>query len=251
MPGSSATLSDDAPLPAFADGRMHRFLDALRRLPGRILLSWSMAGGVIAGGLLIAATTLTGRMSSSSLPQLSLVMFFLGAAAGIAHGGLLGYLSRNPERTRTEVIGVLGRTLAWVIPALLVSWVATLWIALTASVLQGSGVSALAVVALFLSWLYGMGVCAWAGWEGLLGLIAAYRRWPDLRVASLIISVVFGILMTLFLSSPPEIWFTNLRVSSIGAVILAFGASVWIALPVVIAGLGLFHRVRDRRGAGE
>jgi hypothetical protein len=56
-------------------------------------------------------------------------------------------------------------------------------------------------------------------------------------------SVVFAVLVTRFLASPPEIWFTQFRVTTAGAVILAFGASVWIALPVMIALLGLAHRV--------
>jgi len=54
--------------------------------------------------------------------------------------------------------------------------------------------------------------------------------------------VAFAVLATAFVTVRPQIWWTDVRVAGVGALILAFGATVWIALPVVIAGLGLMHR---------
>jgi hypothetical protein len=225
----------------------HPLVASLSPLPGRIVFSWALAGGVIAGGLLVAATTLAGRASSGTAPQVATLFFLLGAGAGIAHGGLLGYLSRNPARTRREVTSILFRAVILALPALAFAWIVTLTIALTAATLYATDPPLLRLASTTLAWVFGLVVSGWAAWEGIQGLRAAYRRWPDFRVASLVISVTFAALLTLFLTDPPNIWFTHLRVTSIGAVILAFGASVWIALPMVIAGLGVLHRVAARR----
>jgi hypothetical protein len=224
----------------------HPILASLTRLPGRIIFSWALAGGVIAGGLLVAATTLAGRSSSGTAPQVATLFFLLGTGAGLAHGGLLGYLSRNPARTRREVTEILLRAVLLVLPVLVISWVATLTISLTAATLQADPAPLAQLATTALAWVFGLAVSVWAAWEGLQGILAAFRRWPDFRLASVIMSVTFGALVTLFLSDPPNIWFTHLRVTSVGAVLLAFGASVWIALPVVIAGLRLLHRVSGR-----
>lgn len=230
----------------------HPLLVPLARLPGRLIISWSMAGGVIAGGLLVALTTLAGRSSSGAAPQVGTIFFVLGAMAGIAHGGLLGYLSRNPARTRLEVLSILLRSLVWVIPGLLLAWVASLNVALTASVLAMTDPGAVRLATLAAAWVFALAACAWAAMEGLRGVTAAWSRWPDVRTASIIVSLVFAALLTAFLRSPPQIWFTHFRVTSLGAVILAFGATVWIALPVVIAVLGLLHRRRaPLAGSGD
>lgn len=243
MPGSGAMLQSES-LPATVSGAWSSsFFDALTRLPGRIVVSWSMGGGVVAGGLLMAAITLSGRLSSSAVPQLSTLLFILGAGAGIAHGGLLGYLCRDPARSRSEVVGTLVRALPLAIPGLLLSWAAAFWMALTAAVIQTSGPGVLVLGGLLVSWVFGLLVCIWAAWEGIRGMVAAFRRWPDLRVASVVISVVFAVLATVFVTTHPQIWWTDVRVTGVGALILALGATVWIALPVVIAALGLLHRV--------
>lgn len=221
-------------------------LDAVQSLPGQIVVSWPLAGGLVAGGFLVAATTFAGQVSSSTVPQWTTLLFGLGAAAGLAHGGLLAYLGRDPARTRVDLLGTLFCALVWLVPGLLLSWVAALWIALTSAAVQGSNLWTFRTAWIALAWCFGAIVCAWAAWSGLRGGAVALRRWPDVRAASLVMSAVFAILLTTFLSAPPEIWFTELRVTTTGAVILAFGASVWIALPVMIAALRLTHRLLRR-----
>lgn len=247
MAGTGATMSADPGLPAAGGSGIDPFVDALRRLPGRIVVSWAMGGGMVAGGFLVAVMTLANRMSSSGILQLSLLLFGLGAGAGIAHGGLLAYLSRDPARTRTQVLGVLVRSLLWVIPGLATSWAAAFWISLTAGVLRSSAFGAVALVGILLAWLFGLTVCGWAVWEGLRGLLAAWRRWPDLRIASLVISVVFAALATAFVTWSPRIWWTDVRMTGVGALVIALGATIWIALPVVIAGLAMLHRLTGVR----
>jgi hypothetical protein len=233
-----------SPVPPPGD---HPFIDAGFSLPGRIVVSWPLAGGLIAGGYLVAAATLSSQASLSGVPQMTTLLFALGAGAGLAHGALLGYLCHDPARTRYQVLCTMVRASVWVIPGLLLSWVAAMWISLTTSMLVNSTPSTMGMVWLAVSWLFGLAVLIWAALAGFQGVVAAFRRWPDVRFAAVITSLAFAVLVTLFLSDPPEIWFTDLRVTSVGAVILAFGASVWIALPVVIGLLGLAHRVVERR----
>ncbi|HZD05411.1 MAG TPA: hypothetical protein VE173_10845 [Longimicrobiales bacterium] len=250
MAGTGATLQSEAPLSPVEGSTSRSFVGALNRLPARIVVAWSMGGGVVAGGLLIAAMTLSERLSSSGAPELSAVFFLLGAGAGVAHGGLLAYLSRDPSLSRTEMLGVLLRALPWAVPGLLLSWAAALWMSLTAAVLQTTEPGLLAVGGIVVAWLFGLTVCGWAAWEGVQGVVVALRRWPDLRVASVVISVVFAVLATTFVTTHPQIWWTDVRVTGAGALILALGATVWIALPVVIAGLGVVHRLARRSSSG-
>jgi hypothetical protein len=117
---------------------------------------------------------------------------------------------------------------------------------LTAAVIGAARPGVLESAGLFLAWLAGAGLVMWAAWEGFQGLICAFRLWPDLRTASVLGSAIFAVLLTAFLAFPPEVWFTDLRVNNAGAVALAFAASLWIALPVVIGGLSFLHRRRNR-----
>lgn len=236
----SARAADGSP-PALTE-----FLTSVTRRPCRIVLSWSMAGGLVSGGFLVAATTLARHESGNQLQSLIVLLFGLGAAAGMTHGALLAYLARAPSRSRADVLRDLLRSLTWTTVGLIVSGVAAVWISLTAAIVFGPNSRLLSTVGIALAWLYGVGICMWAAWEGLQGLRTAYRRWPHSRTISILVSVAFATLVTAFLATRPEIWFTELRVNGLGAIILAFGASVWIALPVVIGAVTLLGA---RRGS--
>lgn len=225
---------------------LNEFLTSVTRRPCRIVLSWSMAGGLVAGGFLVAATTLSRQEVGSQFQSMIVLLFGLGAAAGLTHGALLAYLARCRTRSRAAVIHDLVRSLTWSTLGLIVSGVAALWISLTAAVVTSPDPQWLPSLGIGLAWLYGIAVCAWATWEGLKGLQAAYSRWPDSRTISILVSVIFAGLLTGFFLTRPEIWFTDLRVNGLGAIILAFGASVWIALPVAIGGITLIHGRRAR-----
>ncbi|MBT8337295.1 MAG: hypothetical protein KJO11_11880 [Gemmatimonadetes bacterium] len=227
----------------------HRFFNAAFSLPGRILVSWPLAGGLVAGGFLVAATTLSPQMTLSGVPQMTTLLFLVGAGAGLAHGALLGYLCHDPARTRVQVLRTMMCASVWVIPGLLLAWVATMWISLTTSMLVGSTPTILGMVWLGVSWLFGAAVLVWAALTGFQGIMAALRRWPGVRFSAAVTSIAFAVLLTLFLANPPEIWFTELRVTSVGAVFLAFGASVWITMPVVIVLYRLAQRVVTRRAS--
>lgn len=219
-------------------------LTSAARLPCRIFISWSIAGGLISGGFLVAATTLVGEEIGTATVQLSVLLWALGTGAGLAHGALLGFLARNLQRSREEVLRDMRRAVLWVVVGLSVSAILAVWVSFTGPVLRGVRPGVLETAGIFGAWLVGLPLVAWAALEGYRGLAAIYVRWPDLRIASFAGSLAFAALVTLFMIDPPEIWFTDLRVTGPGAVALAFVAAVWIALPVAIAVLGLFRRWR-------
>lgn len=239
-------MSESIPKPGRYSPALAGFLTSVTRRPCRIVLSWGMAGGLVAGGFLVAATTLARRESGSQLQSMVVLLFGLGAAAGMAHGALLAYLARAAARSRADVIRDLVRSLTWSAVGLMVSGVAALWISLTAAVATGPNSRLIPTLGISLAWIYGIAICGWAAWEGVQGLRAAYARWPYSRSISILVSVAFAALLTSFFVLRPEIWFTDLRVNGIGAILLAFGAAVWIALPVTIGGITLMHWARAR-----
>lgn len=220
------------------------FLTSATRLPCRIFLSWSIAGGLVSGGFLVAATTLAGEEVGSAAAQIAVLLWALGAGAGFAHGALLGYLARDVDRPSAHVIRDMRRMILWIVPALFVSVILAVWISLTGPVLRGVRPGVFQAVGIFGTWLVGLTLLGWAAVEGYEGLRILFRRYPELRAASVVGSVAFAVLATLFVIEPPRLWFTELRVTGPGAVVLAFGAAVWIALPVAVAVLVLIRRWR-------
>jgi hypothetical protein len=92
------------------------------------------------------------------------------------------------------------------------------------------------------SWRVLLVLCAAAVVQGVRALRTAYVRWPDARLGTLLAAVAFGFLLVSFLSEPPVLWGTNLRVTGVGALLLAAGVSAWIASPVIVLTLQLLHR---------
>ena len=213
----------------------------LRHLPGRVALAWTLAGGVTAGGLLVASVTLSGNLSSGLAPTGTTLLFVLGALAGLFHGGVLGYLARDLDRPRGESLRSLIHGTGAALLAAPFAWLFTFGIAFTDAALAQGELSSILVVAF--AWLAGGALCLWAAREGFIALRRAFLRWPERRYGSLITAGVLAILTLEFLTERPEIWGTDLQVRGLGAVILALGATLWIALPTVLAVLQGVHRL--------
>ncbi|MGD2067310.1 MAG: hypothetical protein PVI57_01395 [Gemmatimonadota bacterium] len=226
--------------PVDAPGAPHH-ASPTKHLPGRVALAWTLAGGVTAGGLLVASVTLLGGLDSGIAPTSTTILFVLGALAGYFHGGVLGFLARDLERPASRALWslLLAGVLAGMVSPLV--WVVSLRIGLThAFVARGE---ILSVAGTVLAWAVGVTICAWAAWEGLQGLRRAFLRWPERRYGSVIIAGILAILLVTFLLERPRIWGTEIQVRGLGAVILALGATIWIALPTVLAALHGIHRL--------
>ncbi|HUG39279.1 MAG TPA: hypothetical protein VMM12_02280 [Longimicrobiales bacterium] len=208
-----------------------------------MLLAWTLAGGMVAGGFLVTSVALAGGTSSHG--GLSVTpLFVLGALAGMVHGGALGFLGRYPHETGVDALRSTARGALVALPAAAICWGLALMIALTPS-FAGSRRWDL-LLAASLAWVAGIAICLWAAYEGWRRMRRVFARWPEHRAGTLILLGVLTLLLVRFFAEHPTIWWTDLRVTGIGAFVLALGATVWIALPVVVLALRLFHRGVDR-----
>jgi hypothetical protein len=222
-------------------GRTHAVLGRDTGLMGRVVVSWTVAGGLLAGGFLVGGMTLGGRLSGNALLMTAGVLYVLGAALGFAHGAVLGYLGRPAEMTARQALGRLGMATLYTIPAVTVGFLAAGWIAMSAvAVYLGR---TLPLIGVGLGWVAGAVLVVVAAKYGTQALHNAYARWPDRRLGTVLVAGTFAALLVLFLADRPELWGTRLRVTEIGAVLLAAVSALWIAGPVVTAGLALLRRL--------
>jgi len=209
-------------------------------LPGRLEVAWAMAGGIVAGGPLVASIMLSGRASSSMLMTITTVLFVIGGALGLVHGAALGYLGREADCTGPRAVQSLVLGVFVAVPALVLAWLIALWISLTAAAVSLRWWALLAIVAV--GWLTGGVICFWGAWQGWRALGNMLERWPQHRAGIVILAVVFVFLLVSFLVWQPEVWWTELRVTGVGAVLLAVGVTIWVAAPATALMLWLTHR---------
>ncbi len=209
----------------------------------RILLSWTMAGAVAAGGFFVAGLILArgdhGLLSPSGVLLLSLV----GALLGLVHGSLLALVGHRPEVTTRHVMKRLVMGAVWAIPAFAVAGILAFWIAIGAQALAMSRPTLLVVLAAAAS-LPGIAICVWAAYEGRRAMRNAFARWPERRLGVPLLLLAFVTILVAFLVVRPEIWWTDVRVTPLGAVLLATGVTIWFAIPVAWIALHLLSRWR-------
>lgn len=216
-------------------------------LPGKVAVAWSAAGGILVGGFLVAAMTLTGQLSGHALLLTSTGLFVVGAVLGFIHGAVLGWMGRPKHADRKSVLGGLALAAAYAIPALLVSWLIAGWIGMTSVALYAGKTAPL--IGAGIAWLVGLGLVALAGEHGYKALRNAYSGWSNARVATLIVAALLGGLLAVFLADQPRIWGLELRFTPVGAVLLALAATLWLAGPMVTVSLGLLDRLPTPRPA--
>lgn len=216
-------------------------------VPGKLAVSWAAAGGILGGGFLVAAMTLAGQLSGHALLLTSTGLFVLGAALGFVHGSVLGWMGRPKEMRARQALGALGMGAAYAVPALLVCWLVAGWIGMTAVALYAGKTAA--IVGCGVAWLVGLMVVALAAEQGWSALRSAYEGWTHARAATLLVAALFGGLLGVFLAEQPEIWGLQLRVTPVGAVLLAVTATLWLAGPLVTLSLALVDRLPVRRPA--
>lgn len=209
-------------------------------LCGRIALSWALAGGLSMEALLVIAAFLSGVPDAPSLPFTATLFFLVGAAGGFVHGVLVGIAGRSSEVCLADALRGVEAGAFWAIPALFVGWVAALWISWT-SLAFALGTPSV-VVMVVVGWIVAVAACLWALVEARTGLGYAMARWPERRPGVPLVILTFATLVVAFLWRRPEIWFTDLRVSAVGALVLAVGATVWIALPIEVFVLHFLHQ---------
>ena len=214
---------------------------------GRLAVAWSVAGGLAVGGFLVAAMTLTGQLSGHALLLTCTGLFVVGAALGFTHGAVLGWMGRPKDQSRRDAWFGLAMGAAYAVPALLVTWLVAGWIAMTSVALYAGKLPAL--IGCGVAWLIGLAlvvVAAEKGWDSLKG---AYAAWSNARVGSLLVAALFGGLLAVFLAERPHLWGLPLRVTPVGAVLLAVATTLWLAGPLVTLSLWLLDRLPSPRPA--
>lgn len=206
-------------------------------LHGRVAVQSAMAGGVALGGIVVAAMTLTGRLSAHALFMNATALFIVGAILGLTHGLVLAYFGRPLGTTRRRAAGDLARSILYAVPGVAVAWLAAVWVAMSYIAWYSGSVGALLGVAV--GWALATGIVATAALNGWRALQNAYARWPERRAGTLVVAGSFAALLMLFLADRPEIWGLRLRLTETGAVLLAAALAIWVAGPAVTLALRL------------
>jgi hypothetical protein len=87
------------------------------------------------------------------------------------------------------------------------------------------------------AWVAGAVLVTAAMVQGWKGVRNAYARWPERRLGTLLVAASFAALLMTFVADRPMLWGVQLRVTEVGAVLLALFATVWLAGPMVTMAL--------------
>jgi hypothetical protein len=211
-------------------------------LPGWIAITWTAAGGFLLGGFLVAAMTLAGKLSGSGLLLMSGGLFMVGALLGYVHGAALGFFGRPEGMTGRQAVSALLLAAIYAVPTMAIGVVVSGWISMTVVSLYTGKLAPLALTGV--AWLIGAVLVAAAVARGWTGLRNAYARWPERRMGTLLVAGSFAALLITFVAERPVLWGVQLRVTEVGAVLLAVFATIWLAGPIVTLALHAVHQVQ-------
>ncbi|HSM07209.1 MAG TPA: hypothetical protein VK858_21455 [Longimicrobiales bacterium] len=190
--------------------------------------------------VLVAAAMVSDSPNAAADPVAATLFFVAGVIGGFVHGALVGVAGRPRAVPLSTAIRGIEFAAVAMIPVGVVAWGAALWISMTATSMASGRTTLMAATAV--GWLVLLASLAWAAAEGAAGLRCAMVRWPERRPGVPLVLLVFVTLLIAFVLWQPELWFTDLRVSPLGAAFLALGATVWIALPLVVFVLHFLHQ---------
>lgn len=211
-------------------------------LPAAVLIAWSLAGGLLLGGVAVVGLLATDRLSAHAFLMMSVLLYAVGAALGLLHGLVLGIFGRPDGTTPRVAAGQMAHGLIYLVPALLLGWLTAGWVATLPIALHSHKVFATAVSVL--AWLLTFGVLAFAAGAGLDAAKLAYRRWPDRVPGTLLVGATFVALAVTVAIRRPTIWFTDVRLTGIGAAAFVIAATFWFYGPIITTGLALLRKVR-------
>lgn len=211
-------------------------------LPGQAVLALTLAGAVGLGGFLVAVMTLAGRLSGGGLMLSSTGLFLIGSFLGGLHGLVLGYIGREPGTGARRALLSEARSLLYAMPALAVAWPFTTWIAMTVVSRYTGDLAPLALSTL--SWLGGLLLVAWAASVSWSAMRNAWGRWPERRVGTVVVGGSFVALGVLLLVGEPALWGQRLRLTPVGAGLVAAAAALWVVGPLLTLGLRAAHHMQ-------
>ena len=205
----------------------------------RVVVSWTVGGGVAFGGVVVGALSVSGLVSPGFHLLAAPVLFLLGAFLGGAHGAILAVVGRPRTLGRGGAVRKALAAVLVAVPALFPAWIVTAGISLSAALVKEWSLW-MAMLAL-LGWLFGLALCAWAAREGWRALCRAYARWPESKAGSVATAVILVVACVASLRTEPELWGTGLKLNGVGAVILALALTLWVGFPLVWVTLRVVH----------
>ena len=206
--------------------------------PGRVALACALTGAVLAGGVLVAGASIAGRVSGSSLVPLAGLFLVAGGFVGFMHGAALGLVGRVSDLHWSDAFRSIGFGALLAVPSMALAGLTALWIALT-PVAVTEGLRDPMWIFVIGGWLAGTALFVWATAEVFAAAANALVHWPHRRLGTPLVAGTFLVLLVAFVLTQPEIWFTDIEVNTLGAVLLALGATVWIGLPLEVLVLRL------------
>ena len=208
------------------------------KIPGRIVISWTMSGGILFGML---STLLT---MARQLPGYDFFItisgtYLFGSVLGLLHGLVLGVFSRDAgtsfgDSFKQTAVGVLYSILA--VP---VSFLVTLWIGFAFYYRLDPTVGRL-LGAIIGGWI-GLSVLIWTAWETWRAVRIIVARWHDFVIAVGIVGTMFLVLVWFFYSFYPFVFEGNYGLGQ--AIFIAGGISVLIVGPLVTLALVGLRRI--------
>ena len=229
QPHASAELGTAGP---------HRGVD----LPAAVTIAWSLAGGMLLGGAAVVLMLVTNRLSGHLMLTASAALFAIGALAGLVHGVALGIFGRPEGTTVRQAWAAMLHGLLYLVPSLLLGWLIAGWVAAMPMAFGGKHVIATAISAL--AWVAMVVTVYFAGSVGLRAAQLAFRRWPHRAVGTALVAATLVALVAAFLVQPPTLWIFGTRLTTEGAMGLAFLATFWFYGPLITVGLWLVRRLR-------
>lgn len=216
-------------------------------MPGRTALTWAVAGAVGLGGVVVGVNALAGKLSGNGLLVTAMALFIIGAVVGFVHGAVLGIMGRPRDMSLKEAARAIVMAALYAVPTLTVSFLVAGWIALTPVAIYTGKIGAM--IGCGVAWVIGAGLISYAAVEGFRTLRAAYAGWEEKRYGTALTAATFAALLVLFLARRPELWALELRVTEVGAVLLAASITLWLVGPFVTIALKLMKKLPVPGGA--
>ncbi len=157
---------------------------------GRVVISWTLAGGAVTGGVLMGVLALLGRGNPGLLVLVGPALFVAGSLMGLLHGLALGAAWRPPGVSRRDALHRAGWGVAASVSLLPLSWLTSAAITVGWALQAEFRLSWLLVGSV--GWLLAGGVCCWAAVEGCGHVRRAYGRCRR-RHAGLLLTVLVAI----------------------------------------------------------
>ena len=219
-------------------------------LPAAVAITWSLAGGMLWGGMGVVTRLASGSLSGERMLGVSALLFSAGAAVGLVHGVAVGILGRSEGTSVGDALKALLHGMLYFVPALLLGWLVAGWVAamplaLAGDHLIGTGVSAVAWAVMAVAVFFASST----GWKAVR---LALRRWPNRAAGTALVLAVFAGLGLDFVVREPALPFSGARLTPTGSVVASLVAALWLYGPVVAVGLRLQGSVRrgDPRAGG-